>query len=142
MPCYNDATCYRVFEGINVPRKRFRPVKTTSDLLIMMSNLTSLKGGIIDMNTKRSFPSVPLVKLGNCFKKVLDLFRCSLLSSSFSQFFLSSRVAGMTDDLPIPCRSAHILPPYQSSTFHVSSLHRFSVVLSSFPWYIHPQHFP
>ena len=56
--------------GINVPRKRFRPVKTTSDLLIMMSNLTCLKGGMIDMNTLRSFPSVPLVKLGHCFKKV------------------------------------------------------------------------
>ncbi|KAI0234824.1 UTP--glucose-1-phosphate uridylyltransferase [Lamellibrachia satsuma] len=58
--------------GINVPRKRFRPVKTTSDLLIMMSNLTCMKGGMIDMNTLRSFPSVPLVKLGHSFKKVKD----------------------------------------------------------------------
>ena len=56
--------------GINVPRHRFLPVKTTSDLLIIMSNLYSLKGGALEMNPKRSFPSVPLVKLGTSFKKV------------------------------------------------------------------------
>jgi len=58
--------------GINVPRKRFLPVKTTSDLLIVMSNLYKLKNGALEMSPLRSFPSVPLVKLGNSFKKVKD----------------------------------------------------------------------
>ncbi|KAK2145388.1 hypothetical protein LSH36_685g00018 [Paralvinella palmiformis] len=58
--------------GINVPRHRFLPVKTTSDLLIIMSNLYSLKAGALEMNPKRSFPSVPLVKLGTSFKKVKE----------------------------------------------------------------------
>ncbi|XP_061168317.1 UTP--glucose-1-phosphate uridylyltransferase-like [Saccostrea echinata] len=64
--------------GINVPRRRFLPVKTTSDLLIVMSNLYSMKTGSLEMNPKRSFPSVPLVKLGSHFTKVKDfLYRFS-----------------------------------------------------------------
>jgi UTP--glucose-1-phosphate uridylyltransferase len=58
--------------GINVPRRRFLPVKTSSDLLIIMSNLYSLRQGSLFMNPKRSFPSVPLVKLGTSFKKVKE----------------------------------------------------------------------
>jgi UTP--glucose-1-phosphate uridylyltransferase len=53
-----------------VPRRRFLPVKTTSDLLVIMSNLYSLHKGNLAMNPKRSFPSVPLVKLGTSFGKV------------------------------------------------------------------------
>lgn len=56
--------------GINVPRSRFLPVKTTSDLLLIMSNLFTQKKGYLAMNPMRSFPSVPLVKLGNIFSKV------------------------------------------------------------------------
>lgn len=63
-------TLFFHFEGINVPRRRFLPVKTTSDLLIVMSNLYSLKTGALEMNPLRSFPSVPLVKLGSHFSKV------------------------------------------------------------------------
>ncbi|KAM7540772.1 hypothetical protein Aperf_G00000034867 [Anoplocephala perfoliata] len=58
--------------GINVPRSRFLPVKTTSDLLLLMSNLYTFENGTIQMSPKRSFPSVPLVKLGDEFKKVKD----------------------------------------------------------------------
>lgn len=58
--------------GINVPRSRFLPVKTTSDLLLLMSNLYTFENGSIYMSPKRSFPSVPLVKLGDEFKKVKD----------------------------------------------------------------------
>jgi len=57
-------------QGINVPRRRFLPVKTTSDLLLVMSNLFTLNRGSLVMNPKRSFPSVPLVKLGEKFSKV------------------------------------------------------------------------
>ncbi len=56
--------------GINVPRSRFLPVKTTADLLLVMSNLFTLRKGLLEMNPKRSFPSVPLVKLGGHFAKV------------------------------------------------------------------------
>jgi UTP--glucose-1-phosphate uridylyltransferase len=56
--------------GVNVPRRRFLPVKTTSDLLLVMSNLFTLTRGNLVMNPKRSFPAVPLVKLGTSFVKV------------------------------------------------------------------------
>jgi UTP--glucose-1-phosphate uridylyltransferase len=56
--------------GINVPRRRFLPVKTTSDLLLVMSDLFTLNRGNLLMNPQRSFPSVPLVKLGTSFIKV------------------------------------------------------------------------
>lgn len=55
-----------------MPRRRFLPVKTSSDLLLMMSNLYKLQTGQLAMSPLRSFPSVPLVKLGVHFKKVKD----------------------------------------------------------------------
>ena len=51
--------------GINVPRSRFLPVKKTSDLLVVMSNLFTLRNGTLIMNPERTFPSMPLVKLGD-----------------------------------------------------------------------------
>jgi len=63
--------CFENAMGINVPRSRFLPVKKTSDLLLVMSNLYSLNHGALVMSPKRMFPSTPLVKLGdNHFKKV------------------------------------------------------------------------
>jgi UTP--glucose-1-phosphate uridylyltransferase len=56
---------------VNVPRSRFLPVKSTSDLFIVQSNLYALKRGELVMNPQRAFPTVPLVKLGDHFKKVL-----------------------------------------------------------------------
>ncbi|KAJ3155272.1 UTP-glucose-1-phosphate uridylyltransferase [Geranomyces michiganensis] len=56
--------------GINVPRNRFLPVKSTSDLLLIMSNLYGLKHGELIMNPARLFNNVPLIKLGDHFKKV------------------------------------------------------------------------
>jgi len=61
--------------GINVPRRRFLPVKTTSDLLLVMSNLFTLNRGNLVMNSQRSFPTVPLVKLGDSFTKVKDFLK-------------------------------------------------------------------
>jgi UTP--glucose-1-phosphate uridylyltransferase len=59
--------------GINVPRSRFLPVKKTSDLLLVMSNLYSLKNGSLVMSPQRMFPTTPLVKLGdNHFAKVKE----------------------------------------------------------------------
>ena len=56
--------------GINVPRDRFLPVKSCSDLFLVQSDLYSLSHGELSWNTKRQFKTVPLVKLGDDFKKV------------------------------------------------------------------------
>ena len=66
---------FKFIKGINVPRRRFLPVKTTSDLLLVMSNLFTLRKSLLDMNPLRSFPSVPLVKLGGSFAKVSEFLR-------------------------------------------------------------------
>nr|XP_057920828.1 UTP--glucose-1-phosphate uridylyltransferase-like isoform X1 [Doryrhamphus excisus] len=58
--------------GINVPRSRFLPVKTTSDLLLVMSNLYSMDAGSLIMSHKREFLTTPHVKLGSCFTKVQE----------------------------------------------------------------------
>ncbi|KAM7394763.1 hypothetical protein PAMP_021549 [Pampus punctatissimus] len=58
--------------GVNVPRSRFLPVKTSSDLLLVMSNLYSLDAGSLTMSKKREFPSTPHVKLGSSFTKVQE----------------------------------------------------------------------
>lgn len=67
--------CFDNSLGINVPRSRFLPVKTSSDLLLVMSNLYSLSAGSLTMSEKREFPTVPLVKLGSSFTKVQDYLR-------------------------------------------------------------------
>ncbi len=59
--------------GVNVPRSRFLPVKSTSDLFLVTSNLYHLKSGELTVNPLRAWNSVPIVKLGDHFKKVVDL---------------------------------------------------------------------
>ncbi|KAJ3057459.1 UTP-glucose-1-phosphate uridylyltransferase [Rhizophlyctis rosea] len=56
--------------GVNVPRSRFLPVKSTSDLFLITSDLYHLNHGELQINPKRLFGTVPLVKLGDHFKKV------------------------------------------------------------------------
>ncbi|KAJ9084296.1 UTP-glucose-1-phosphate uridylyltransferase [Entomophthora muscae] len=58
--------------GINVPRSRFLPVKSTSDLFLVTSDLYSQQQGVLSMNSNRMFKTVPVVKLGDHFKKVQD----------------------------------------------------------------------
>jgi len=58
--------------GVNVPRSRFLPVKSTSDLLAVQSDLYKLDHGTLIMNPERVFPSVPVVKLGDKYKYVSD----------------------------------------------------------------------
>jgi UTP--glucose-1-phosphate uridylyltransferase len=61
---------FRGAHGINVPRSRFLPVKSTSDLFLVTSDLYQLVNGELQMNPKRMFATVPLVKLGDHFKQV------------------------------------------------------------------------
>ncbi|XP_043695536.1 UTP--glucose-1-phosphate uridylyltransferase [Telopea speciosissima] len=56
--------------GINVPRSRFLPVKATSDLLLVQSDLYTLSDGFVTRNKARSNPSNPTIELGPEFKKV------------------------------------------------------------------------
>nr|CAD1821197.1 unnamed protein product [Ananas comosus var. bracteatus] len=64
--------------GINVPRSRFLPVKATSDLLLVQSDLYAVDDGFVIRSEARISPSNPLVELGPEFKKVanfLDRFK-------------------------------------------------------------------
>ena len=60
--------------GINVPRKRFLPVKSCSDLLLIKSDIYSLQHGRLVINEQRMFDTTPVIKLGDHFKKVRVLF--------------------------------------------------------------------
>ncbi|KAK5122929.1 putative UTP--glucose-1-phosphate uridylyltransferase [Meristemomyces frigidus] len=55
--------------GVNVPRRRFLPVKTCSDLMLVKSDLYTLKHGQLMIDPNR-FGAAPLIKLGSDFKKV------------------------------------------------------------------------
>ncbi|VEU24417.1 DEKNAAC105506 [Brettanomyces naardenensis] len=57
--------------GVVVPRSRFLPVKTCSDLLLVKSDLFNLRHGTLVLDSGR-FGGSPLVKLGSAFKKVSD----------------------------------------------------------------------
>merc|ERR1711977_766230 len=67
--------CFTKCKGINVPRSRFLPVKKTSDLLLIMSNLYKLNNGSLVMAPERMFQTTPLIKLGDEFKKVSDFLK-------------------------------------------------------------------
>jgi len=64
--------CFQKPLSINVPRSRFLPVKSTSDLFVIQSDMFSLSHGSLKMSNLRPFPSPPIVKLGNYFKNVSD----------------------------------------------------------------------
>jgi UTP--glucose-1-phosphate uridylyltransferase len=57
--------------GVNVPRRRFLPVKTCSDLMLVKSDLYTLEHGQLVMDPNR-FGGAPIIKLGSDFKKVSD----------------------------------------------------------------------
>ncbi|CAH9133538.1 unnamed protein product [Cuscuta epithymum] len=57
--------------GVNVPRSRFLPVKATSDLLLVQSDLYTLTNdGYVIRNPARVNPCNPSIELGPEFKKV------------------------------------------------------------------------
>jgi UTP--glucose-1-phosphate uridylyltransferase len=56
--------------GVNVPRNRFLPVKSCSDLLLIKSDIYSLEHGQLVINPSRMFENTPVIKLGDHFKKV------------------------------------------------------------------------
>ncbi|XP_057492600.1 UTP--glucose-1-phosphate uridylyltransferase-like [Actinidia eriantha] len=58
--------------GSNVPRSRFLPVKATSDLLLVQSDLYTLNDGFVIRNEARANPANPSIELGPEFKKVAN----------------------------------------------------------------------
>lgn len=61
--------------GVSVPRRRFLPVKTCSDLMLVKSDLYTLKHGQLVMDEARFGPA-PLIKLGADYKKGLQILCC------------------------------------------------------------------
>ncbi|GBG30308.1 UTP--glucose-1-phosphate uridylyltransferase [Hondaea fermentalgiana] len=68
-----------LFDKVNVvvvPRSRFLPVKTTSDLFAVQSDLFIVKHGSLALSKRRTIsPPVPTVKLGPCFRTVEEYTR-------------------------------------------------------------------
>jgi len=61
--------------SVNVPRNRFLPVKSTSDLFVLQSDLFSLEHGMFRMSKLRAFPNPPMVKLGSYMKDVASYMK-------------------------------------------------------------------
>jgi len=62
-------------QSVNVPRSRFLPVKSTSDLFVLQSDLFSLENGMFKMSKLRAFPNPPMVKLGPYMKDVASYIK-------------------------------------------------------------------
>ena len=75
--------------GVNVPRSRFLPVKSCSDLLLIKSDIYSLEHGQLVINPSRMFENTPVIKLGDHFKKVsyVTTMKCSLHCSTMADCF-------------------------------------------------------
>jgi UTP--glucose-1-phosphate uridylyltransferase len=61
--------------GVNVPRSRFLPVKATSDLLLVQSDLYTVQDGAVVRNPARTNPENPSIDLSSEFKKVGDFLK-------------------------------------------------------------------
>ncbi|KAJ7446197.1 UTP-glucose-1-phosphate uridylyltransferase [Mycena galericulata] len=61
---------FRNAHGINVPRSRFLPVKSCSDLLLIKSDIYSVEHGELVISPERMFATTPVIKLGDHFKKI------------------------------------------------------------------------
>jgi UTP--glucose-1-phosphate uridylyltransferase len=63
---------FRNAHGLNVPRSRFLPVKSCSDLLLIKSDIYSIQHGQLQMNEARMFDTIPVIKLSDHFKKIAN----------------------------------------------------------------------
>lgn len=62
--------CFSKAIGVRVPRSRFYPVKTTSDLLAVQSDLFEFKHGTLNLSPIRTVSSLPMIKLGPEFQSL------------------------------------------------------------------------
>ena len=61
--CGAAIKCFSNSQGIEVPRFRFLPVKSTADLFLLQSDLYSFSDGTLRVNPLRPYESLPLLKL-------------------------------------------------------------------------------
>ncbi len=61
--------------GVNVPRNRFLPVKKTSDLLLLMSDLYHTEEGRLVLSPRRQDTGIPVIQLSKDYKKVGDFLK-------------------------------------------------------------------
>ena len=78
--------------GVNVPRSRFLPVKSCSDLLLIKSDIYSLEHGQLVINPSRMFENTPVIKLGDHFKKVSNIATMKAYYSAVSNFFFRAQI--------------------------------------------------
>jgi UTP--glucose-1-phosphate uridylyltransferase len=64
--------CFESAVGVEVDRSRFLPVKSTSDLLAVQSNLFEIRHGALLPSPLRQVPSPPVVRLGPEFARLRD----------------------------------------------------------------------
>ncbi|CAN0066244.1 unnamed protein product, partial [Ectocarpus sp. 8 AP-2014] len=67
--------CFDKVMAIVVNRARYLPVKSTSDLFLVQSNLYGVRHGSLVMSAERPDGSTPLIKLGREFTSVEDYLR-------------------------------------------------------------------
>ncbi|XP_021283178.1 UTP--glucose-1-phosphate uridylyltransferase-like isoform X2 [Herrania umbratica] len=70
-----DLSTLKLFEkaiGIMIPQSRFLPLNSTSDLLLLQSDLYSFTEGVLIRNDARTTPTNPSIDLGPEFEKVSD----------------------------------------------------------------------
>lgn len=80
--------------GINVPRSRFLPVKSCSDLFAVQSDLYKLENGELKRDAHDPIATAPIVKLSDHFKKVST----SNSFSNVSAFSLGSKFSRSLQD--------------------------------------------
>ncbi|XP_039063457.1 UTP--glucose-1-phosphate uridylyltransferase-like [Hibiscus syriacus] len=68
----SNSKLFKKSVGISIPQSRFLPLNSTSDLLLLQSDLYSFKEGILVRNGDRVSPSNPHIALGPKFKKLID----------------------------------------------------------------------
>ncbi|XP_022746643.1 UTP--glucose-1-phosphate uridylyltransferase-like isoform X4 [Durio zibethinus] len=71
----DDLSSLKLFEksvGITIPHSRFLPLNSTSDLLLLQSDLYTFAEGVLVRNDTRTSPTNPSIDLGPEFKKISD----------------------------------------------------------------------
>ncbi|KAL0585774.1 hypothetical protein ABG067_004497 [Albugo candida] len=106
---------FKNFVAISVARSRFLPVKSSSDLFLVQSNLYQVKHGSLVMNPARQIPSIPIVKLGLEFQ-ILQLETAAGAASHFFKNFVAISVARSRF---LPVKSSSDLFLVQSNLYQV-----------------------
>ncbi|KAF9469967.1 UTP--glucose-1-phosphate uridylyltransferase [Collybia nuda] len=63
---------FKSARGVNVPRSRFLPVRSCSDLLLMKSDVYTLEHGRLVIAEDRAFGTVPVINFGDHFEEIED----------------------------------------------------------------------